>query len=181
MLCEASWTISPSRGSHVFTANIPKGHRPAFTQPFRGSCATKALCLCLSFSLSLFLLSLSFFPFLSPKCLSVWHVHVHIHTSLLPSLQLFFFLCELSLKGTLSLSLFSFTEVLRCFEGVQMQDHISGGWEASIVFLCLLCVCLKCLPTITDLMSIATAGGMYIESMKQQWAENTFSPLNLQP
>lgn len=46
------------------------------------------------------------------------------------------------------------------------------------MFLCLLCDRLKCLPAITELMVYcATAGDMYVESMKQQWAENPFNHL----
>lgn len=132
------------------------------------------LCLFLfdSFSLSLFPLSLSLS--LSQGSVSLTCTRTHTH--------LFFLLCSFassSLSYPLKEHRLSFcsrtfpylsTGGLRGYfeEGVQVLDHISGGWETLIVFLCFPCD----LPAVTELMvHRATA----VDQCKQQWAENIFN------
>lgn len=126
----------------------------AIALAFSERCMANAM-LCLPFFISL----LIFLPPLSPSpslaqvsiTLTCTRMHRHLLSFLLCSLS--FFLCELSLKGTQSFfPSFFLTQVLGYSEGVQVQDYVSGSWEASIVFLCLPCDCLQCLPAITGLM-----------------------------
>lgn len=95
-----------------------------------------------------FLVALSLSLSLS-KCLLVWHVHVHIHTSSPSLFAAFLLVLSYPLKAH-CLSFCYFMEVLRYVEGVQVKDHISRGWKALIVFLCMPCACLRYLPAIIE-------------------------------
>lgn len=100
------------------------------------------LCLSAFVSLSPYL---SFLPTLSFSLqVSISLTCARTHTHLLFFLA---FLLSYPLKGH-CLSFDSFIHMPKYFKGVQVQDHISTGWEASIVVLCLPCARLTCLPAI---------------------------------
>lgn len=130
-----------------------------------------SLRLCLSFSLSLFPLSVSL-P-------SVYQFDMYTYTytpPFLPSLQLFFFLCELSLKGILSLFLLFHRGAGILWRSPGAGSHFwrLRGIDCVSLFALWLSQMFTCYYTTNGLLGCCRR---YVESIKQQKTESTFNHL----